>query len=67
MKLTKNQKAQLENYNWDVISNEDGNCAWISIAPEDEVIFQECLDVFSLTGDEEDVKLLVIGTKEGKK
>ena len=66
MKLTKNQKAQLENYNWDVISNEDGNCAWISIAPEDGVIFQECLDVFSLTGDEEDVKLLVIGTKEGK-
>ena len=65
MKLTKNQKAQLENYNWDVISNDDGNCAWISIAPEDGVIFQECLDVFSLTGDEEDVKLLVIGTKEG--
>ena len=66
MKLTKKQKDSVEKHNWDVISNDDGNCAWISIRPDDGVIFQECLDNFSLTGDEEDVKLLVIATKEGK-
>ena len=70
MKLTKYQKARLLEYNWDVINTEvDGetqNCAWISITPEDGVIFQEALDVFKLTGEGEDVKLLVIGTQEGK-
>jgi hypothetical protein len=65
MKLTKKQKDSVEKHNWDVISNDDGNCAWISIAPEDGVIFGEVCQELGLTGDEEDVKLLVIGTKEG--
>ena len=31
-----------------------------------DTIFQECLDVFRLTGEHEDVKLLVVGTQEGE-
>ena len=30
MRLTTKQKASVEKYNWDVISNDDGNCAWIA-------------------------------------
>jgi hypothetical protein len=66
MKLTKNQKDRLKYYDWDAVEGDNGeNCSWISITPENGVIFQECVDVFGLTGDEEDIKLLVIGTKEG--
>ena len=68
MRLTKYQKARLHEHEWDVLHTEvDGkaqNCAWISITPEDGVIFQECLDVFKLTGEGEDVKLLVVATQE---
>ena len=65
MKLTKYQKARLLEHEWDVIETESGqNCAWISIAPEDGEVFQACLDVFGLTGDGEDVKLLVVATSE---
>jgi len=66
MKLTKYQKARLLEYNWNVYTTDDGeqNCAWISIAPEDGVIFQECLDVFGLTGEGRDVKLLCAATQE---
>ena len=70
MKLTKYQKARLLEYNWDAVNTEvDGetqNCAWISITPEDGVIFQEALNIFKLTGEHEYVKLLVIGTQEGE-
>lgn len=67
MRLTKYQKARLLEHEWDVYTTDDGeqNCAWISITPEDGEIFQECLDVFRLTGEGKDVKLLVIGTQEG--
>jgi hypothetical protein len=69
MRLTKYQKARLQEYKWDVIESDvDGgvqNCAWVSITPEDGVIFQECLDVFKLTGEHEDIKLLVVATQEG--
>lgn len=69
MKLTKSQKARLKKFEWTPVEKEvEGeiqNCAWISITPEDGLIFQECLDVFSLTGEHEDVKLLVVGTQEG--
>ena len=67
MRLTKYQKARLLEHEWDVYTTDDGeqNCAWISITPEDGTIFQECLDVFGLTGEGKDVKLLVIGTQEG--
>lgn len=66
MKLTKYQKARLLEHEWDIVKTKDGgNTAWISIVPEDGEIFQACLDVFKLTGDGEDVKLLVIGTQEG--
>jgi hypothetical protein len=68
MKLTKYQKARLHEHEWDVIYTEvDGetqNCAWVSVNPEDGVIFQECLDVFKLTGEHEDIKLLVVATQE---
>ena len=68
MKLTKAQRARLDNYGWDVIDTEvDGkeqNCQWISIAPEDGAIFGEICENFELTGDSEDVKLLVVATRE---
>ena len=67
MKLTKYQKARLLEHEWDVITTENGeNCEWISIVPEDGEVFQTCLDVFGLTGDSEDVKLLVVATQEGE-
>ena len=67
MRLTKYQKARLLEQEWDVYTTDDGgqNCAWISITPEDGEVFQVCLDVFGLTGEHEDVKLLVVGTQEG--
>lgn len=69
MKLTKYQKARLLEFEWDVISNDvDGkeqNCAWVNITPEDGAIFGEICEHFDLTGDEGDVKLLVVATKEG--
>ena len=68
MKLTKYQKARLLEFDWDVIESDvDGetqNCAWISIAPEDGVIFGEVVKHFGLTGDGDDVKLLVVATSE---
>ena len=68
MKLTKAQRAHLANYGWDAIDVEvDGkkqNCQWISISTEDGDIFGEICEHFELSGDGEDVKLLVIGTRE---
>ena len=68
MRLTKYQKARLIEYEWDVIESEvDGkiqNCSWVSIDPSDGAIFQEVVNHFGLTGDGEDVKLLVIATSE---
>ena len=66
MKLTKYQKARLLEYEWDVISNDHGNCAWISIAPEDGAIFGQVAKELGLTGDGEDIKLLIVGTQEGE-
>ena len=68
MKLTKYQKARLLEYNWDVYeSPEDGqNCAWISIDPSDGAIFGQVVKELGLTGEGEDVKLLIIGTQEGE-
>lgn len=69
MKLTKYQKARLLEFEWDVVSTDvDGkeqNCQWVSINPEDGSIFGEICEHFHLTGDEGDVKLLVVATKEG--
>lgn len=67
MKLTKYQKARLLEHEWDVVENENGqNCSWISVAPEDGEIFHHVVELFGLTGDEDDVKLLVIGTTEAE-
>ena len=66
MKLTKYQKARLLEHEWDVISNDKGNCAWVSIAPEDGSIFGEIVETLGLTGKGEDVKLLVVATSEGE-
>lgn len=66
MKLTKKQKELLAKGNWDIINNKHGNAHWISLSPEDGYIFGDLCDVFSLTGDEEDIKLLVVATKEGE-
>ena len=69
MKLTKYQKARLLEHEWDVVVNDiDGkeqNCSWISVAPEDGEIFHHVVELFGLTGDEDDVKLLVVATREG--
>ena len=68
MRLTKYQKARLLEFDWDVIESDvDGetqNCAWISIAPEDGAIFGQVVEHFGLTGESEDVKLLVVATSE---
>lgn len=68
MKLTKAQIKKLHKHDWDVITNQvDGkeqNCGWISIAPEDGSIFGEVVEHFGLTGEGEDVKLLVVATTE---
>ena len=64
MKLTKYQKARLLEHEWDVISNDHGNCAWISINPEDGAIFGEVVEHFGLTGEGKDIKLLVVATSE---
>jgi hypothetical protein len=66
MRLTKYQKARLLEHEWDVISNNEGNCAWVSISAEDGSIFGEIVETLGLTGEGEDVKLLVIATSEGK-
>ena len=66
MKLTKYQKARLLEFNWDVYTSpKDGqNCAWVSISPEDGSIFSEVVETLGLTGEGEDVKLLVVATSE---
>ena len=66
MKLTKYQKARLLEHEWDIISNDHGNCAWITIAPEDGSIFGEVVETLGLTGEGEDVKLLIVATREGE-
>lgn len=68
MKLTKYQKARLLEYNWDIITNkvngQEQNCSWIRIAPEDGSVYGEVVKHFKLSGDGEDVKLLVVATAE---
>lgn len=68
MRLNKYQKARLKEFEWDIIKNEvDGeeqNCGWISISPKDGSIFGEIIENFSLTGEGDDVKLLVVATRE---
>jgi len=64
MKLTKTQKKQLKDYDWDIVEAESGqNCTWLSLEPEDGEIFHIATELFSLTGDGY-IKLLVVGTKE---
>jgi hypothetical protein len=69
VKLTKYQKARLQEFEWTPVETEVNgeiqNCAWISVNPEDGIIFQECIDTFGLTGEGEDVKLLVVGYQDG--
>ena len=68
MKLTKYQKARLDNYGWNVVEVEVKgkvqNCSWISIAPEDGAVFGEVVEHFGLTGEGKDIKLLVVATSE---
>jgi hypothetical protein len=66
MKLTKYQKARLLEHEWDVYTTQDGtqNCAWIRIAPEDGSIYGEVIKNLGLTGEGEDVKLLIVATSE---
>ena len=66
MILTKKQKQELEEHDWDLYTSKDGkhNCAWISIAPEDGRIFSEVVKELNLTGEGEDVKLLIVATTE---
>ena len=64
MKLTQKQKEQLTKHNWDVVKNDGGNCHWVSVNPKDGHIFGELVNLFGLTGDGEDIKLLVVATSE---
>lgn len=68
MKLTEHQKAILLEYEWDIVEvEEEGkeqNCSWISITPEDGIIFQEAVSHFKLTGNSDCIKLLVVATIE---
>lgn len=64
MKLTEKQKALLKVNDWDIVDNEHGNVQWIRVTPEDGNIFGEICQEFRLTGDGEDVKLLIIATSE---
>ena len=66
MRLTKYQKARLLEHEWDVYTTDDGeqNCAWISITPEDGVIFGQVVEELGLTGEGKDVKLLIVATSE---
>tara|TARA_R110002020_G_scaffold180152_3_gene374284 strand:+ start:2161 stop:2364 length:204 start_codon:yes stop_codon:yes gene_type:complete len=67
MKLTKYQKARLLEHEWDAIENEDGqNCRWLNISAEDGSIFGEVCEHFDLTGEQDEVKLLVVATAEGE-
>jgi len=68
MKLTKYQKARLLEFDWDIVENDNGqNCSWISIEPEDGEIFHYATELFGLTGEGKDIKLLVVATNEGEK
>lgn len=65
MKLTKYQKARLLEHEWDVVEHENGqNCSWISITPKDGEIFHYAVELFGLSGEGEDIKLLVVATSE---
>tara|TARA_A200000159_G_scaffold122862_1_gene117369 strand:- start:1166 stop:1384 length:219 start_codon:yes stop_codon:yes gene_type:complete len=65
MKLTKYQKARLLEHEWDVVETDEGqNCSWISVEPEDGEIFNIVINLFGLTGEGQDVKLLVVATRE---
>ena len=68
MRLTKYQKARMLEFGWDIVENEvDGeiqNCAWISINPEDGIIYNDAIKLFGLNGDGKDIKLLVVATRE---
>ena len=64
MKLTKYQKARLLEHEWDVVhSDNDQNCSWIALQPEDGEVYQVALDIFNLTDTGKDIKLLVVGTQ----
>ena len=66
MRLTKYQKARLREFQWDVYTTDDGeqNCAWIRITPEDGAIYGQVIKELGLTGEGEDVKLLIVATAE---
>ena len=68
MKLTKYQKARLLEHEWDIVEarvdDEDQNCRWLSVFPEDGSIFGEIVEEFGLTGDSASIKLLVVATTE---
>jgi len=69
MKLTKKQKVTMKEHGWDIITNhidgEEQNCGWLALTPEEDGhVYHEVVEHFGLTGDGEDVKLLVIGTSE---
>ena len=66
MKLTEEQKELMQEHDWDVVSNDDGNCAWITFTPEDGAVFGELCEQFNLTGDKDEISFLVVGTQEGE-
>lgn len=63
MKLSKEQKQELKDNGWDSVSNDYGDCSWISLEPQDGEVFHIVTELLGLTG-EGNVDLLFVGYKE---
>lgn len=62
MKLTEEQKEWLKENDWDLISNDRGNFTFIALTPEDGAIFDGLREHFSLTGELDEISMLIVGT-----
>lgn len=64
MKLTKHQKNNLLEYEWDIINpDNDQNCAWVGFEPSDGEIYGEIIELLGLTDTGKQIKLLIVGTQ----
>ncbi len=67
MKLTKYQKARLQEFEWDIVEcdvkGKEQNCQWLQLDAEDGVVYSEVCDLFGLSGGSA-IRLLVVGTQE---
>ena len=68
MKLTKAQRKNLHNLDWNVLEyskdSKESNCATIIFTQEDGLVYKEICELFDLFGDKP-IQLLIVATKEG--